>query len=235
MRVYLAAFALFCALIAWHPKVPPVRVLQIDRIVLRYEPSASGFVSAIVVAPVFFDFGNAYARGFLYRATLNVAARRAFGDAAPVALLAAQIHAESAWQESVQSSAGALGMAQFMPATAQLMATRYPELGPVDRTDAVWSLSAQALHMRELFDLYPQAYTSCDRWAFALSAYNGGPKQLNKERALAADRNVWLKVAPQRTRSQAAWNENRAYVRTILYRLHPQYLKRGYAGVDVCA
>ena len=77
------------------------------------------------------------------------------------ALLAAQIYAESNFNPYAVSSAGAQGIAQFMPGTAASYGLRNP-------FDAEQSIDAQARMMRDLlrrFALVP----------LALAAYNAGP------------------------------------------------------------
>ncbi len=175
---------------------------------------------------------------YRYRHAIEVAAIRAFGLDAPVALLAAQIRAESAYAATARSSAGAQGMAQFMPRTALAMARLYPELRPANPRDPGWAFRAQALHMRDLVASYPAAATTCDRYAFALSAYNGGPRALDRERALATTSTLWFgadAVEPQRSRTRANWRENRTYVRRILIDWEPDYSAAGWRGGLGCS
>ena len=72
-----------------------------------------------------------------------------------------------------------------------------------------------------------------DNAAFALSAYNGGPRALERERALASTSTLWFgahAVEPQRSRTRANWNENRTYVRRILIDWEPDYSAAGWRG-----
>ncbi len=76
-------------------------------------------------------------------------------------LLAAQIYAESTFNPFARSRAGALGIAQFMPATAKAM-------GLNDPFDAEQAIDAQAHLMRDLLRRFGSV-------PLALAAYNAGP------------------------------------------------------------
>jgi len=80
------------------------------------------------------------------------------------ALLGAQLYAESNFNPFARSSAGALGIAQFMPATAR-------ELGLRDPFDAAASIDAQAHLMRDLLRRFGAV-------PLALAAYNAGPARV---------------------------------------------------------
>jgi soluble lytic murein transglycosylase-like protein len=77
------------------------------------------------------------------------------------ALLAAQLYTESNFNPFAVSSAGARGIAQFMPGTARTY-------GLTDPFDAVASISAQAHLMRDLLRRFGSV-------SLALAAYNAGP------------------------------------------------------------
>jgi soluble lytic murein transglycosylase-like protein len=76
-------------------------------------------------------------------------------------LLAAQIYAESTFNPFAISGAGALGIAQFMPATARAM-------GLDDPFDPEQAIDAQAHLMRDLLRQFGSV-------PLALAAYNAGP------------------------------------------------------------
>lgn len=77
------------------------------------------------------------------------------------ALLAAQLYAESNFNPNSVSSAGAQGIAQFMPETARSYGLKNP-------FDAQASINAQARFMRELLMRFASV-------SLALAAYNAGP------------------------------------------------------------
>jgi soluble lytic murein transglycosylase-like protein len=76
-------------------------------------------------------------------------------------LLAAQIYAESNFNPFARSPAGAEGIAQFMPGTAEAM-------GLADPFDAAAAIDAQAHLMRDLLGRFGSV-------PLALAAYNAGP------------------------------------------------------------
>jgi hypothetical protein len=93
-----------------------------------------------------------------YAPLLNRAAQRWNVSAA---LLAAQLYAESNFNPFAVSPAGAQGIAQFMPGTAQA-------LGLDDPFDAAEAIDAQAHLMRDLLRRFASV-------PLALAAYNAGP------------------------------------------------------------
>lgn len=172
-----------------------------------------------------------------YRVQLERAAGAQFGMQAPVARIAAQIHQESAWRTTARSKY-AQGLSQFTPTTAAWLPQVCPEVGPADPWDAGWSMRAVVCYDAWLHDRARGA-TPCDRWAMTLSAYNGGESARDREIRMAYeardDPRQWFgQVERQRSRSAAAWQENRDYVRRILLRLEPAYLAEGWPGTRVC-
>lgn len=174
----------------------------------------------------------------IYRAKVERAAAEYFGLEAPAARIAAQLHAESLWRPNV-SSRYADGLAQFTPSTAAWLPSVCPELGAFDPWDAGQAIRGAACYDAWLFRRVRGA-TECDRWAFALSAYNGGLGwvQRDKDRASAtgADPLRWFGHVDAHS-SRAAWaiHENRDYVDRILLRLEPLYISAGWPGVVVCS
>ncbi|HEV3195711.1 MAG TPA: lytic transglycosylase domain-containing protein [Candidatus Cybelea sp.] len=91
--------------------------------------------------------------------------RAARAQQLPPEFLAAMILQESAYDAQAVSSAGAIGIAQFMPATAA-------DVG-VDPYDPFAAISAAAELVGGYVAAYRQRYA--DSYAAALAAYNAGP------------------------------------------------------------
>lgn len=164
-----------------------------------------------------------------WRGELTRAARFVFGLDAPVAVFGAQVHQESAWRPEARS-AYAGGLAQFTPDTAEWISGVY-KLGPAEPFNPSWALRALVQYDAHLLALNGAA-SECDRWGFALSAYNGGQGWLNRDRRLAASRGAdaarWFgHVERFSPRSAAAMKENRDYPRRILLKLQPRYANWG--------
>lgn len=85
------------------------------------------------------------------------------------ALLAAQIEQESGWDEQAVSTAGARGIAQFMPAT-------WEQYGQgADPFDGEAGIAAQARYMADLYEqVGGLAGNDEDQIRFTLAAYNAG-------------------------------------------------------------
>ena len=82
-----------------------------------------------------------------------------------------QAEAESSFNPSAKSPVGALGLYQFMPATAKDYGL---SLDPADeRLDPAKSAAAAAKYLSKLHDRFGD-------WALALAAYNCGPARLSK-------------------------------------------------------
>lgn len=175
-----------------------------------------------------------------HRRTLVRAAHAEWGLDAPIATLAGQVHQESRWRADARSPVGAQGLAQFMPATADWMAQLYPNtLGGHQPFNPGWALRAMVAYDRWLYERN-QATSDCDRWAFVLSAYNGGQGWVIRDRALAsasgADKLAWFDSVERFNAGRSAANirENRHYPRAILLRWEPLYVAAGW-GPGVCA
>lgn len=175
-----------------------------------------------------------------YRRTLVRAAHAEWGLDAPIATLAAQVHQESAWRANARSQVGAQGLAQFMPTTSAWMAQLYPNtLGANQPFNPGWALRALVTYDRWLSQRI-QARGSCEKWAFVLSAYNGGlgwvQKDTRQASAKGADKLAWFDSVERHNagRSAANFRENRNYPRAILLRWEPLYAAAGW-GAGVCA
>lgn len=170
-----------------------------------------------------------------YRREYTRIVRSEWGLDAPIAALAAQIHAESAWDCRAVSRVGAGGCAQFMPATARWLSEARPGLHQVDVYSPTWAFRAQASYMRWLHDRV-KGPAPCERMAFALASYNGGLGYVLRRQKLSTrplvclgatcDINPGINPANQR--------ENAAYPRRILRELEPRYVMAGW-GESACS
>lgn len=171
------------------------------------------------------------ARAQQYRSVIVRAARVEAGLSAPVAVFAAQVEQESAWNPQAVSPVGARGLGQFMPLTAKDMGRSRPDLGPAEPTNPGWAIRALvAYDLAQLKRI--RAATPCDAWAMALAAYNGGLgwvwRDQAKAKAQGLDPGRWESVSSVNAgRSLAAKRENTEYPRNILLRRQPKYLVWG--------
>lgn len=210
---------------------------------IRYRPrsiaGAIAFLAALVIC--LFMASQAFAQipqnAHKHRVTLQLEARRAFGLSAPIARFAGQIHQESGWRPDARSKY-ADGLAQFTPGTAAWIAEAYAaDCAPANPFSERWAIRCMVRYDRHLFDrirpMRAAELDACDRWAFVLSGYNGGPGWVSRDRRLAAsvglDPDRWAgNVATVSTRAQWAFVENRGYPRRILGELEPRYIAAGW-------
>lgn len=157
-----------------------------------------------------------------YKAELQLQARRVFGPDAPVALLAAQIEAESSWRPRAISRSGDKGLAQIGRHARIYLSRIRPGPGPGDPHNARWSMSAMAWYDYHLRDAIQGTANDCEKWKMALASYNGGLGWLVKERKLCArakacDPSKWSgHVERFSARSKWAYKENRTYIKRVL-------------------
>lgn len=158
-----------------------------------------------------------------YRRAVIREAHYVWGLDAPIATMAGQIHQESHWRPLV-CSPFACGLTQFTPATAAWIKKAYPGLlagGTVYNPN--WAIRAMVVYDKHIFDMLT-AKTECDRWAFTLSAYNGGGGWLARDRQICrgkagCDPSRWfshVEFSPDRRRAPQFVKENRGYPRRIL-------------------
>lgn len=164
-----------------------------------------------------------------YQRELTREARAVWGLEAPVAVFAAQVHQESAWNPRAMSPVGAQGLAQFMPGTARWISRIDPALAENAPHDPRWALRALVVYDRHLFDR-ASGHTECDRIWFALRGYNGGEGHLRKEARNAVDeldRHAVDAACGTASRSRKHCAENVGYPRRILLRHQPLYAAWG--------
>ncbi len=159
-----------------------------------------------------------------HQATLKREAQRVWGLNAPVATFAAQVHQESRWREDARSPVGAVGLAQFMPATSNWIGGLYVSLGDRAPTNPTWALRALVTYDRWLADRI-KAVDDCERMAFTLSAYNGGLGWVYKRQKLSKEpgRCMGATCAINPGVTPASQRENQHYPEVILRRYEPLY------------
>ena len=166
-----------------------------------------------------------------YRSLLIRTAHAGWGIDAPVAVFAAQVHQESAWQPDAVSHVGAQGLAQFMPATSRWIATQAPELATPKPYNPAWALRALVTYDRWLYHRTPARYTPYERMWVALRSYNGGLGHWQQEAAstgLAQPSRAQVDAACGSARRAAVHcKENLGYPHRILVVLQPRYLQWG--------
>jgi len=96
---------------------------------------------------------------------LEVAREAARRHVIPEDLFLRLVTQESAWNPEALSSAGAIGLAQLMPGTAELLG--------VDPQDPVENLHGGARYLA-------QQYRAFGTWQLALAAYNAGPEAVRE-------------------------------------------------------
>ena len=96
---------------------------------------------------------------------LDMARNAALKHGVPVDLFLKLVQQESGWNPAAISHAGAIGLAQLMPQTAQLLR--------VDPTDPEQNLEGGARYLK-------QQYREFGTWKLALAAYNAGPGAVKK-------------------------------------------------------
>lgn len=168
-----------------------------------------------------------------HRAELKRQAQMVWGLDAPVAVFAAQIHQESLWRADARSPVGALGLTQFMPATARWMCDVDRALCGPAPMNPTWALRALVVYDRWLWQR-TRADDDCERMAFALASYNGGLGWTQKRQRMSPRPGACLGQTCQINPgiSPANQRENEHYPRVIL--LQHQALYRTW-GPGLCA
>ncbi len=91
---------------------------------------------------------------------LEMARAAARANNIPEDLFLRLVHQESRWNSQAVSHKGAIGLAQLMPGTAQMLG--------VDPNDPRQNLNGGARYLRMMYDKFGD-------WRLALAAYNAGP------------------------------------------------------------
>ena len=139
-------------------------------------------------------------------------------------MLAAQGYQESRLDQGLRSPAGAIGVMQLLPSTAQ-----DPNVGIPDIENLESNIHAGAKYLRFLLDRYFPGgdMDSLNRGLFAFAAYNAGPRRVARLRRLAEERgldpNLWFDnvevVAAQQIGRETVQYVSNIYKYYIAYRL----------------
>ncbi|HET8686554.1 MAG TPA: transglycosylase SLT domain-containing protein [Methanosarcina sp.] len=165
-------------------------------------------------------------------------ARFEYGMDAPIAMLASQVHQESAWNLRARSLY-ANGLAEFTPDTEKWIINLFPDIGNQGAMDPHWSIRALMRYDHRLLNQV-KGKDDCSDWAFALSAYNGGLGWVYKDQKLTASKGKdplvwWNNVELYSARAPQFVKENRGYPERIIHKHQPYYLKDGRWGTEkVC-
>jgi soluble lytic murein transglycosylase-like protein len=163
-----------------------------------------------------------------YRADLTRIAQSTWGLNAPVPVFAAQIHQESGWNTDAVSRVGAMGAAQFMPATARWWcALNKLSESDCQPSNVTWSMRALVGYDRWLYERV--SGNEADRFWASLRSYNGGLGHWQREAALTA---IKTRIAidaqcGRASRSAIHCAENLGYPDRILNRHQPLYASWG--------
>lgn len=196
--------------------------------------SAKEVVAEIHAPATAISKNEPHPRAGQYKHALRQQAQYAWGLNAPVASFAAQIHQESRWNPKAKSPVGAMGLTQFMPATARWISGIDGELASGDVFNPRWAMRALVVYDKFLYDRVSGA-NPCERLAFAMSAYNGGLGWVNKRKARSPQPDVCFGATCEINPGITAANqrENAGYPKVILKTFEPQYVKAGW-GWGAC-
>lgn len=122
-----------------------------------------------------------------------------------------QINQESEFKPGARSGAGAVGIAQFIPATGRKYGLRIDTVAD-ERLDPFKSLDAWGKYMYALLDLFDYRYD------LALAGYNSGENRSEYYNAYQFDRPINWSILPARVQT-----ETRDYVLKILGTDQPFY------------
>lgn len=173
-------------------------------------------------------------KALAYRADLTRIAHSTWGLDAPVPVFAAQLHQEGGWDVEATSPVGAVGMAQFMPATAQWWC-RLNNLSAADcqPRNPIWAMRSLIGYDRWLLQRV-SGQSEFDRMWAALRSYNGGLGHWQAEARMVrplVDRASIDRACGRASRASVHCIENLAYPDRILNRLQRLYASWGRSVV----
>ncbi len=144
---------------------------------------------------------------------------------APWQLIKAQVWQESRFNPMAKSPAGALGLLQIMPETAEQLGCKNSFEPKENLVSGITYLASQYMHLGEIPD-------ATERLKFSLAAYNGGRGYINKALSLARRENglpfsyaEWLKIG-QPTGIWRFWGYTKLLLQSVectVDNKHPDY------------
>ena len=113
--------------------------------------------------------------------------------------LIAQAVQESRFDAKAVSPAGAVGIAQFMKATAaQIGEELKPKLalfkGGFDRENSIQSIWAQIYYMNKLFKVWDLGRTDEERLKLAFASYNAGIRNILRAQKKSGNKKFWNEI-----------------------------------------
>ena len=113
--------------------------------------------------------------------------------------LIAQAVQESRFDDKAVSPAGAVGIAQFMEATAAQVADELKTKLAMfkdgfDRENPIQSIWAQVYYMNKLFKVWDLGRVDSERLKLALASYNAGTGNILKAQKLSGDKKFWDEI-----------------------------------------
>lgn len=189
----------------------------------------------LMLITVVWAFGQVPPSANKYKRQYTQTVRSELGLDAPIATLASQIAQESMFDCSAISRVGAKGCAQFMPATANWIGDIDSGLKGGDVYSPAWAFRAQAVYMGWLRERI-KADNDCQRWLFAMSAYNGGLGYVYKRQKLSRRPGVCLEETCRINPGilPANQKENEEYPDRIEFKWAPKFHDAGW-GERACS
>lgn len=190
------------------------------------------FVALVVLLSISNGHAQIPERAYQYRTVLRAEIQRVWGMHLPediFAISAGTIHQESAWNPRAES-AYAKGLTQFTPATFADMRRIDPSIS-ADIWNPQAAIRAMAVYHKRLYSNFRVPEERLNRWAFTLSAYNGGLGWVWKDQKLCVtpcNPNLWFGNVETKNSGRAAvfFKENRGYPDKIINRWVPLYRGR---------
>jgi hypothetical protein len=154
-----------------------------------------------------------------YRAALTREAQFVYGINAPIPMFAGQIWQESGGKANAKAWDLGMGLGQFEPGTAKEIVKLYPELGPSDPFNPVWSIRALVRYDDWIYKRV-KGVNACEVWGGSLDGYNAGLGYVQKAQRASPDPTVWFTKTEYVPTGQTAKNKeySRVYPRIILFK-----------------